>query len=143
MKAVVTGLGRSGTHWLAQWWGIPHEPLGLSRETAYGLRDASVDDVRAWVDRLPNACVDSHLRYAIPQLKQCGVQVLWLWRTVADWTRSMQARVPERSLVACLDEYADAQHLSARADGQLWLHQLAPFGPPPTNATEYPCGSVS
>lgn len=133
MKSVVTGLGRSGTHWLATWWGIPHEPLGVSREEAYALRDADLPTVQALVDRLPVACVDSHLRYCIPQLKACGVHVLWMWRNVKDWVRSMQIVVPERTTEEHVAEYAEAQRLSAAADGHLWLWQLAPFGPPKTN----------
>lgn len=132
MKSVVTGLGRSGTHWLATWWGVPHEPLGLTRDEAYALKDAPVAEVQKLVDRLPPACVDSHLRYAIPQLRECGVRVLWLWREFAPWMASMERRIG-RSRKDCFIQYQEARKLSEAAHAELHLEHLAPFGPPPTN----------
>src|SRR3990167_1632514 len=94
MKTIITGMGRSGTKWLAKYLCAKHESIDnekLFYEARSGKKEDHLEALKQNIDSLPDGdiSVNSFLRLHIKELKKLDVQVIGLIRHPQEVISSM------------------------------------------------------
>jgi len=87
VKTIITGMGRSGSMWLAEYLQVKHEPRSyLNKEIFYGLCNDNLSNHTDLIKNIVDGLRDDHIevnsfmRLSIKELIECGINVIGLIR---------------------------------------------------------------